>query len=331
MLADPLRRRLMLKLSALALPLAGQGTAIAQARPDAVRVLCGYPPGGASDSIARRLAERIAGGYARVAVVDNKPGAAGRLAVEELRKGPADGSTLLITPASVVTMYPHVYRQLSYDVFTDLAPVAVVASTAFALAVGPKVPASVQSLDDFAKWCKANPALAQCGNAGAGSMPHFMAMLLGRETGIDLIHIPYRGGPAAMQDAAAGQISAALATEGSALSLEQAGKLRVLATTAAKRSAFFPNAATFESLGYRHLTRSEWFGAFMQGRTRPDIAARMSEALGAAVQELDIREAWHKLSLSPATSTPAELQAMVRAEHDFWGPLVKASGFTPEA
>jgi tripartite-type tricarboxylate transporter receptor subunit TctC len=180
----------------------------AQQHADTVRVLCGYPPGGSVDVVSRRVADRLGKGYARSAIVENKPGAAGRLVVDALEASAADGSALLITPGSVVTMYPHIYRPRSYDVFADLTPVAMVASTEFCLAIGPAVPASVDTVGSFGEWCKANPAQENCGNAGAGSFPHFMALLVARDTGMALNHVPDRGGSAAMLALTGGQVSA---------------------------------------------------------------------------------------------------------------------------
>ena len=303
----------------------------AQQRIDTLRVLCGYPPGGSVDVVSRRLAERLSKGYARAALVENKPGAAGRLVVDALKSSAADGSAILITPGSVVTMYPHIYRPLSYDVFADLTPVAMVASTEFCLAVGPAVPAAVQSLEDFGQWCRANPALANCGNAGAGSFPHFLALLVARETGMALNHVPYRGGSAAMLALAGGQVSAALATEGSALALEQAGKLRVLATSAAQQSSFFPKARSFTDLGYRNLAQREWFGAFMPRQASASAVAAVADEIRGMLGEADVRETWARMGLLTTGSSPAELQVALRKEHDFWAPVIKASGFTPEA
>ena len=166
----------------------------AQARVDIARIIVGYAPGGSADIISRKLAQRLSGAYARSVLVENRPGAAGRLGVQAIKSLPADGSVMLITPASVLTLYPHIYKQLGYDVFADLTPVAIVASFSFALVVGPAVPASVVTLDDFVKWCKASPAIAQCANAGAGSLPHFLANLFARETAIELTHVHYSGG-----------------------------------------------------------------------------------------------------------------------------------------
>lgn len=298
-------------------------------QPDLLRIVCGYPPGGAVDVIARKMAEKLAGRVARNVVVENKPGAAGRLAVDDLKKA-APGSAMLVTPASVVTMYPHVFRQLSYDPFADLAPVSTVATTGFALAIGPKVPAPVTTLREFVQWCRANPALASCGHAGAGSMPHFLVLLAARELGVELAPIPYRGGSAAMQGAAASETAMALGTESSARALQQAGRLRVVATAGDRRSAFFPEVPTFRESGIA-LAQREWFGTFMPARTPESQVRAMADAIRALTQEADVRDTWERISLTVDTSGPIALSEAMRSEHDFWGPVVRASGFTPES
>jgi len=318
--------------AALALLAGGLGVSSwAQPRAESVRLLCGYPPGGAADILCRKLAEKLSGRLAPTLVVDNKPGAAGRLAAEELKRAPRDGSTMLLTPASVVTMYPHVYRQLAYDPFADFVPVGAVASTGFALAVGSRVPPGVRSVQEFARWCRDEPAAATCGNAGAGSMPHFLATLMARELRIELTHVPYRNGPLAMQAAAAGEIAAALATEGAARALSAGGRVRVLATTWAERSVQFAQVPTFNELGWPALTRHEWFGMFMPARTPAEIVDHAGSLIRTTLDSADIRETWDKASLVIDTSSAAQLRAAMRQEHDFWGHVVKASGFTPEA
>jgi tripartite-type tricarboxylate transporter receptor subunit TctC len=322
------RRRLACAL--LAAGLAAPVALRAQSRVGMLHILHGYTPGSTLDIVSRKLADKLAGRYADRAIVEGKSGAAGRLAVDELVRARPDGSALLIAPASTFTLYPHVYQRLGYDVFTDLAPVSAVASTAFALAVGPQVPASVQNFEAFAQWCRANPAAAQCGNAGAGSLPHFLAVLLAREADIGLAHIPYRGGSAAMQAAAAGDVAAALATEAAARPLQQAGKLRVIATTWSGRSPFFAQAPSFGQLGLPALVQREWFGALMPARTPEATIRAASDALRAVLQEPDVREQWERIYLGVDASTAAELQTAIRREYDFWAPVVKASGFTPE-
>jgi len=295
------------------------------------RLLNGYPPGGVADIMCRKLSERLSGQWARQVIVENRSGAAGRVAVEALKTAPADGSTMLVTPGSVVMMYPHVYKNLSYDVFADLCPVSVVAVSAFALSVGPAVPAAVSTLPAFIAWCKSHPSGASCGNAGAGSFPHFMAVLFARDAGIDLIHVPFRGGAPAQQAVMAGEIAAALLTEGAALQLRRTGKTRILATTNAERSTFLPEVPTFGEFGYSNLSQREWFGAFMPARTPGDLIASVAESLANALQRADVREVWSNAALSPKASSPLELGATLRRDYDFWGPIIKASGFTAEA
>jgi tripartite-type tricarboxylate transporter receptor subunit TctC len=328
----PTRRRIHAVLACLTLGSAFATRPRAQPRPSTLRVVCGYPAGGPVDLVCRKVAEKLGDGrVAAQAVVENKPGAAGRLAVEEICRSAADGSAMLVTPASVVTMYPHVYRQLSYDPFTDLAPVSTVAASGFALALGPKVPDGVQTIADFARWCRAHPDAAQCGNPGAGSMPHFLAMLLERELNVSITHVPYRGGLLAMQAVAAGEVAAALSTETSARALAQAGRLRVAATSGTERSAFLPQALTFREQGLPRLTQREWFGAFMPGRTPPAVVQAMADALRGALAEPDVRETWNRAGLLAESIGPAELRAAMRSEYEFWGPPIRASGFTPES
>jgi len=319
-------------LGSLALGAGVAPVARAQPRPDLLRVVCGYPPGGSIDTISRKLAERLGGGrFAANTVVDNKPGAAGRLAVEDVKRTSPDHPVLLITPASVVTMYPHVFRQLAYDPFTDLSPVSTVATTGFTLAVGPKVPASVATLEDFLRWCRANPGLAMLGNAGAGSMPHLMGLQLERESRTPLTHVPYRGSGQAAIAVAGGELASVLATEASARPLVQAGKLRLLATAWPERSPFFPQVPTFAEQGLPVMTVREWFGAFVPARVPPAAVQALSDALRTALNDADLRDTWERNCLQVDASGPAPLLAAMRNEHAQWATLVKATGFTPES
>ena len=273
----------------------------------------------------------MGGRYARTVLVDNKPGASGRLAVEELKRAAPDGSTLLITPASVLTLYPYVYKTLSYDPLADLTPVSMVASFGFALLVGPKVPASVARLSDFFDWCKANPAMADCGNAGAGSLPHLMAVMLAQDAGVALTHVAYKGTSAAMPDLAGGQLAAVMGTEASAMPMLQAGRIRALASTWDVRSPFLPQVPTFKESGLARLTQREWYGAFMPKGASPSAIEFAASELAAASRAAGVRESLQKSAMQPVGGTPQELQSALRSEHSFWAPVVKASGFTPEA
>lgn len=317
-------------LCAGAAALAGTPAWLHAQRADSLRLVVGYPPGGSLDLVARKLADKLAGRIAAQILVDNKPGAAGRIGVEEVKKA-APGSALLLTPASVLTMYPHVYRQLSYDPLTDLVPVSTAAATGFALAVGPGVPAAVDSVASLVQWCRAQAAPVACGNAGAGSMPHFLSLLAAQQLGIAFTPVPYRSGQLAMQAVAAGEAPMALGTESAARAFQQAGRLRVLATTWARRSAFFPEAPTFSELGVTGLVVREWFGLFMPARTHEETVQAAADAVQAAVALADVREAFDRQSLQAEAVPSQQLHAALRAEHAQWGPVIRASGFTPES
>ena len=326
---NDLRRCLVVGLPGLALS-AMTARAHAQSPLETARLLCGYPAGGSIDTVCRTLATRMSGRYARTVLVENKPGAAGRLVIDDTRRAAADGSTILVTPASTLTMYPHTYRKLSYDPMTDLIPVSMLASFGFTLVVGPRVPLTVKGLADFVNWCRANPKMADCGNAGAGSFPHFMAVLLARDAEVELTHVPFKGSSAAMQDVAAGQVSAVLSTEPSAMALVQAGRVRALATSWEQRSPFLPDVPTFKELGLPRLTQREWFGAFVPRGTPAAVTETANAALVLAADAPATREAWRAAAVVPERSTASALGAALRNEHDFWGLLIAASGFTPE-
>ncbi len=318
--------------------LAGAGAAViggvstrarAQVGGEAYRILCGFPPGGPADLICRKLAERLTERTKLQAVVENKVGGSGRVAVAELMRSEANGLTLLVTPTSVLTMYPHLYKQLAYDPFADLAPLCTVGATSFALAVGPAVPETVQTLQDMVRWGRAQGEVA-CGNSGVGSVQHFLGLLLSRESGLRFTHVPYRGGAPSMQAVAGGEVACSIATESAARSLVQAGKVRVLATTGTQRSASFPRVPTFTELGWPALQMREWFGAFAPGRTVAPAIERTASHLLAATAEPGMRETLERQSLLTDHLSTHELRQAIRAEHDFWAPLVRASGISAE-
>ncbi|MCG3188368.1 MAG: hypothetical protein LKCHEGNO_00353 [Burkholderiaceae bacterium] len=297
---------------------------------DTMRIVIGFPPG-PFDAMCRRLADSLKALSGRNVIVENKTGAAGRLAVDAVKAAAADGSTLLVTPASVLTMYPHVYKNLSYDPFKDLAPVGLVARTGFALVLGPMVPKPVDTLEAFDAWCRDNPAQAQCGNPGAGSFPHFMAVLLAQELKLPLGHVPFRGSALSMQAVAGGQVAAAMGTEAASLTLQQTGRVRVVAVTNPERSPRLPEVPTFRELGHERLSQREWFGAFMLAGASASVVAHASEQLGVALRGDEVREAITRAGFAPESSSPAQLGELLRGEHAFWGPIIKASGFKPES
>jgi len=323
------RRHLLLRLIALAS--AGASPALSRAQGlDTLRILSGFPAGGTLDVIARRVADKMRSSVARVALVENRPGAGGRLAVDELRRSPNDGSTLLITPAAMLTLYPHLYSKLSYSP-DDVTPVCGVSSVVFGLAVGPAVPPTVKTLQEFITWVKANPTLGNYGSPGAGSPPHFVGALLEKETSADLRHVPYRGTVPGVQDLLGGQVTCFVGPIGDYLPHVKTGKLRVLATSGVKRSRFLPDVPTFTELGFKALEQSEWYGFFLPGKASPELVQRMAAAIRTAMSSPEMAEALAQYGLEVAVTSPAELAKAMKDEGVAWAPIVKRIGFTPES
>lgn len=298
-----------------------------------VKVLYGFPAGSSGDIVARRVGEKIAGsGYTRnVAVVENKPGAGGRIALDVLKPSVADGSVLALTPYSMLALFPHVYSKLTYDAFKDFTPVSMAAIMQHGLAVGPMVPESVKNVKDFLAWAKANPKDANYGSPGAGSTPHFIGALLGLSGGVDLKHVPYRGSVPGVTDVVGGQIPAMVTPHGDFLANHRAGKMRILATSGSKRSPFVPDVPTLAEQGFPELVVDEWFSFFAPAKTPANVIAAANAAINVAVKDKSVVDSLAMVGLIAQGSTVEELARSQKEQFDRWGPLVKRVGFTAES
>ena len=297
------------------------------------RIFYGFPPGSAGDVITRRIAEKLAGtSYSRGAgIVENKPGAGGRIALESLKAAPADGTSLALSPFSATAIYPHVYKKMNYDAAVDFVPVSMAAIMFHGLAVGPMVPASVRNVKDFLAWAKANPAQANYGSPGAGSTPHFLGALLGLNNGVTMNHVPYRGSVPGVADVIGGQIAAMVTPSGDFLANHKAGKLRILATSGLKRSPFITDVPTFAEQGFPELAIEEWFGFYARAGTPASVVSAASAAINAALQDKSVIESAGTVGLVAQGSTPEQMLASQKSEFERWGPLVKKIGFTAES
>jgi tripartite-type tricarboxylate transporter receptor subunit TctC len=330
---EAVRRRVLATIGA-ALGTASMPAALrAQGAPtlDTVRIVIGFPPGGTSDTTARRVAERLKGTYARNAVVENRTGAGGQVAIDLMRAAPRDGSTLLQTPASMLVIYPHIYRKLAYDPVNDITPVSLACNFDFGFAVGPMVPASVRSIADFIAWCKANPDKGNYGSPAAGSTPHFIGALLGINTKTDLKHVAFRGTQPAILDMIGGQIASVSGPVGEFTQHVQAGKCRLLATSGERRSRFAPDIPTFAEQGFKDLIFREWFGFYLPGKPDAALVQRANAAIRAALADKETVDGLATMGLEAASSTPEELAALQRSDLERWGPIVKTIGFTAES
>lgn len=317
--------------SATALGALAPWSAFAQAL-DQVKIFYGFPAGSAGDSVARRVAEKLAGTpYSKISgFVENKPGAGGRIAIETLKNSPIDGSVLALAPVSALAVYPYIYPNLAYKP-EDVTQVSIGAIMFHGLAVGPAVPADVKTLKDFLAWAKANPTQANYGTPGAGSMPHLLGALLGLRAGVELKQVPYRGTVPSITDLVGGQIAAAMNPSGDYLQHIKTGKVRVLATSGRKRSPYLPDVPTFTELGYPDVTSEEWFGFYAPAKTPAATIATANAAITAALKDKTVIDALAIVGLVARGSTPQEMAADQKAEYERWGPLVKQIGFTAES
>ena len=300
---------------------------------DQVKIVNGFPAGGTADTTSRRVGERLAGTqYTKnAAVVENKTGAGGRIAVETVKNAAPDGATLLLTPYSMMAVYPHIYRTLSYDPFKDFVPVVMGSMLTHGLAVGPLVPASVKTVKDYLGWAKANPKDASYGSPAAGSTPHFLGALMGLNNNVDLKHVPYRGSVPGVADLIGGTLASMVTPHGDFLANHKAGKIRILATSGKARSPFVPEIPTFAEQGFPELTVEEWFGFFAPAKTPAGVITNANAAINAALKEKSVIDSLAVSGLVPIGGTADAMAKDLKAQYDAWGPIVKRIGFTAES
>ncbi|MET0678620.1 MAG: tripartite tricarboxylate transporter substrate-binding protein [Bradyrhizobium sp.] len=267
------------------------------------------------------------GSYAETIVVETRPGAAGRIAVEAVKNADADGSTMLFSPLGFMMFFPHVYRTLRYRP-QDFTPVSTVASAPTLVTVGPRVPADVRTLADFVAWCGANPKLATYGTAGAGTTLHFLGKTLGRSAGFDFVHVPYQGG-GAINDLAKGVIAAAVMPIGTSLGLVQSGDLRALATTGPRRCPFVPDVPTVREAGFPALEDQTWFAFFVPAKTPASIVEKLNAAIQAAMRTDEVRSGMAKFAVEPDVIAMDDFARLIASETDRWKAIVDATGFVP--
>jgi tripartite-type tricarboxylate transporter receptor subunit TctC len=300
-------------------------SARAQDRP--VRLLAGFPAGGTIDVVARLVADKLKDSLGQPVIVDNRAGAAGRIAAEVLKNSPADGSVIMLAPIGVAVVSPHAYKSNPFDTLKDFAPVSLAANIHLAMAVANNTPA--KNLKEYVAWAKANKDKAFYATSGAGTLPHFLGLLLAREAGVDLTHVPYKGAAAYQGELISGQIPAAFDAMGDLSEYHKAGKLRIIATSGSKRSGAMPEIPTMREEGY-NVQGDAWFGFFAPAATPKAVIDKYSAAIAKAVNSPDVAARLAALNMEPVGSTPDEFGAIVRRDWDKWGAVVKASGFTAD-
>jgi tripartite-type tricarboxylate transporter receptor subunit TctC len=297
--------------------------AAAQYPTRAVRIVVTIPPGGAPDLTARIVGEKLSAGLGQPVVIENRPGANGNTAAEQVAKSAPDGYTLLLAADSLLAINPHVYSRMPIDPLRDLAPVASLVSNMFVLSVNPALP--VVTFQEFVEYArKADPPLTYA-SGGNGSQHQFMMEALKQRAGVNLVHVPYKGGSPATTATVAGEVAAMFAGTSTAPQIK-AGKLRALAVTGARRSEVFPDLPTIGEF-YAGYEMTIWLGLFAPAGTPEPVLGRLREEIGKAIASPDVKEKLERAGgLQPFVTSPADFSALIRRDYDKYGKLVREVG-----
>ena len=293
------------------------------ARP--VRILVAVAPGGASDIAARLIADGIKDAIGQPVVVENRPGATGRIAAESLKHAAPDGTTVLLAPIVVSVLAPLVFRDLGYDPAKDFAPVAQVARYPFAIAVRPDHPA--RTVPEFVDWARRNPARATFGTAGSGGVPHLLGVLVARATGTELVHVSYKSLAQVEAELIGGQIAAGISVVSDLVGLHRAGRIRIIATSGTRRSPILPQVPTFVEQGLASAVAVGWNAVYAPAGTPKPAIDALSAAIVSALRTPPIREKLLSLGMEPTGTTPEALAAIIAADTAYWTPVIRAARF----
>jgi tripartite-type tricarboxylate transporter receptor subunit TctC len=292
-----------------------------------MRILVGFPPGGSADIVARLLADKMRVTLGHNVIVDNKPGAAGRVALGEVKRAAPDGQTLVLAPSGALVILPWLFKNLGYDPARDFTPVARACTFDFAVTAGPAAPAG--DVKAILQWMKDNPGKANFASPGAGTVPHFTGVLLSQTTGVAMTHVAYKGGAPAMNDLLGGQVPLMVDTASETIEHHRAGKLRIVAVTGDARNKALPDVPTLKEAGIA-VSADAFFGLYGPAGMAPELTARIARALADALRQNDVAERIVALGLVPAYGSGNDLAAIQAAHYKRWEAPIKASGFTAE-
>jgi tripartite-type tricarboxylate transporter receptor subunit TctC len=312
--------RILAGLALAALP----AWAAAQAWPaKPVKIVVPFAAGGATDVVARLLAQKLSEAWGHQVVVENRAGAGGNIGADVVAKSPGDGYTLLMTSGSIVTANPHMYKAMPFDAAKDLVPITNVASGPQVIVVPPQAPAA--SLKDFIAHAKANPKKVNFGSAGVGTQTHLAAENFAHSAGIDLTHVPYKGESAAITDLLGGQIQLATPNLGAAIGHIQAGRLKALAVTSRERSRELPDvpAAAEVIPGFEN---AGWFGLMAPAGTPREVIEKIQRDSARILMSEEFKASLAKQGMAPVANTPSEFATAIRDESARWAKVIKERG-----
>ena len=320
------RRGALAAFGALALCALPLSTAHAQAFPNGqpIKVLIGVPAGGTQDVLTRAIAQEVRDSLGPI-IIDNRSGAAGRIAVEAVKTAAPDGHTLLLGTAGMMTMFPSAYKNLSYEPIKDFQPIVNAARFELALVVNKDVPAN--TLPEFIAWAKSQGDKVSFASYGAGTPSHFLGEMLNRAAGLKMVHVPYRGSTPARQDVMGGQIPVYFDTVGGAQQMLPSGRVKVLATSGEKRSPLMPALPSFVEGGYKDVVATAWFAYYAPLKTPKPVVDKLRAEFTRAVNSREVRQQLLANGMYPVADDAEALLKTMREDTARWGAIMKAVNF----
>ena len=289
-----------------------------------VRLIVAFAPGGASDVLARLLAQRLGDSLGQSVIVDNRPSAGGIIGTDLVAKAAPDGYTLLLGSAAAFAIAPHLAIKLPYDTRRDFVPIAPFTRLTFVLNVNPRV--DVRSIKDLVALGKSRPGTLNIGSAGNGTTTHMVGELFKRTAGVDLVHVPYKGAGPAMIDLISGQIQVLFDAAITTLPQLKAGRIRALAVGSPERSALFPGLPTIIEAGLPGFTAGNWFGIFAPAKVPAALVRRLNSEISKVIDTPDTREEMLRHHVEPLIMDQEKFRELVAMEYERYGKLVKVAG-----
>ena len=319
-----LRKWLVAGLGLLALVCISAIAAAADYPVRTVTIVVGFPPGGASDILARIVANKLASLLGQPVVVDNRPGAGGNVAGEAVAHAPPDGYTLLLGNNAILATNASLYKQVGFDAEKDFAPISLIGTQANVLVVNNNLPA--HSLAELIALAKANPGKLNFASSGYGLAAHLAGELFKADAHVDIVHVPYKGSAPALQDVIAGQDQMMFATTSGAMGLIKSGQLRPLAVTTLKRTPSLPDVPTIDELGIKGFDATTWHGLVAPAGTPADVIKILHQAVVEALKDPGVQHSLDELGVDVASDTPEQFAAYIRSEIPKWAAVIKVSG-----
>ncbi len=286
-----------------------------------IRIVVGFPAGGPADYTARVLTVKLSALLGANVIVDNRVGANGTIGADHVAKSAPDGHTVFLTNTGAMAISPHIGAKLPYDPLRDFVPIARVATAQSTLAVHPSLPA--KNAKDFVALARAHKGQITIALPGVGSVPHLAAELLKASAGIDLVHVWYKGGAPAVNDAIGGQVSSVILDVTALLPHLRAGKLQPIAIAGDRRVPLLPDVATMEEQGFKNVEASNWYAIFAPGKTPRDIVERLNDAVRKVIDTPEVRKHFVSTGADPVSSTPEQLAELLRRDYAKWGKVIR--------